>query len=240
MGPDELMADLDRELRSVLGALATLAPVTEDVTVSDAAGVVRVTVRPDTTLAAISVVPTWQEKVEPGDLANLIGEVLGRAQARAMGFDIDALEAAEAGQAPDVDQAQVDATRDALLREKTEELLAPVDEDTLQARVDALPDMIEGLSRRLDVETLKMQDLTDADLPKDPAEFVPDESVGEWVHTESRMVGVRVVAGLVSEVSIKESWLAGRSGNVLTESFDEIIQRLPEVVAAQTTRGDSL
>lgn len=240
MGPDELMADLDRELRNVLGALATLAPVTEDVTVSDERGVVQVTVRPDTTLAAISVVPAWQEKVEPGELAGVVGEALGRAQAKAMGFDIDALEASEAGQDPEVDEAQVEATRDALLREKTEELLAPVSEDTLQARVDALPDMIEGLSRRLDVETLKMQNLTDADLPQDPADFVPDESVGDWVHTDSRMVGVRVVAGLVSEVSIKESWAAGRSGNALTESFNEIIERLPAVVAAQNKQGDSL
>lgn len=240
MGPDELMADLDRELRNVLGALATLAPVTEDVTVTDDAGAVRVTVRPDTTLAAVAVVPNWQEKVEPADLATLIGEVLGRAQARAMGFDIDALEAAESGEAPEVDQAQVDAARDALLKEKTEELLAPVSEDTLQARVDALPDMIENLGKRLDVESLKMQNLSDADLPQDPEDFEPDESVGEWVHTANRMVGVRVFAGLVSEVSIKESWLAGRSGNVLTESFTEIIEQLPEVVAAQNKRGDSL
>lgn len=240
MGPEELMADLDRELRSVLGALATLAPVTEDVTVSDELGVVRVTVRPDTSLAAVQVVPAWQQKVEPAELANLVGEVLGRAQAKAMGFDIDALEAAEAGEAPAVDEAAIDAARDALLRDKTEELLAPVSEDDLQAKVDALPDMVEGLSRRLDDEIQKMKDSAEEGLPKDPAEFVPDESIGDWVHTESRMVGVRVVAGLVSEVTFKESWLDGRSGNSLTDSFSEIIEQLPAVVAAQNEQGDAL
>lgn len=237
MGPEELMADLDRELRSVLGALATLAPVSEDVTVSDEFGVVRVTVRPDTSLATVQVAPAWQGKVEPADLPNVIGEVLGRAQARAMGFDIDALEAEEA---PVVDEAAIDAARDALLKDKTEELLAPVSDDELQAKVDALPDLVEGLSKRLDDEIQKMKDSADEDLPQDPAEFVPDESVGEWVHTETRMVGVRVVAGLVSEVAIKESWLDGRSGNVLTESFNEIIEQLPAVVAAQNEQGDAL
>lgn len=236
MGPDELMADLDRELRKVLGALAALAPVTEDVTVSDEKGAVQVTVRPDTTLASIAVLPTWQEKVEPSELAGLISDVLGRAQAKALGFDVDALEAGEDA----VDPAQVEATRDALLRDKTEELLAPVSEDVLQARVDALPDMIDGINKRLDVETLKMQDLSESELPQDPEEFVPDESVGEWVYSESRTVGVRVVAGLISEVFIKENWLAGTSGIALTERFNEIIERLPEVVAAQTEQGDAL
>ncbi|MCC2591995.1 hypothetical protein LKO27_00935 [Tessaracoccus sp. OS52] len=233
MEPEELLADLDKELRSVLGALQNLTPVTEDVTVSDASGAVRVTVRPDSSLAGVSVVPAWQEKVEPAALADVISDVLGRAQAKAMGFDIDALEEA---QADEVDEAQVEAARGRLLKDAEQTLRRPSTEEELQRRMDELPGIVDDAMARLDRELVKLQTAGDGALPQDPAEFTPGADYGDLVESDNRMVAVRVVAGLVAEVRIKESWLEVRSGIAITECFNQIIERLPGVVAAQ--RGE--
>lgn len=236
MQPEELLADLDRELRTVLGALQNFAPVTEDVTVSDETGTVRVTVRPDTSLAAIQVAPVWRDKLEPEALAGVVGDVLGRAQARAMGFDVDRL---TEGEAPElvVDEAQVEADRAQMLREAEEKLLRPSTEEELQQKIDALPGTVDAALARFDEEIAKFQEMSDSDLPQDPEEFTPGEGYGELVESENRMVGVRVVAGLIADVTFKESWLQGRSGNTLTECFTQIIDQLPAVVAAQTGQG---
>lgn len=237
MEPEDLIADLDKELREVLGALQGFAPVTEDVVVSDETQTVSVTVRPDMTLAAVQVQPVWAEKVQPDTLAGVISELLGRAQAKAMGFDVDALDEGRDPHEVVVDEAEVEAARERLLKEKTEELLAPVGEEELQARIDELPAQMDELISKLDVEIEKMQSGNTMGLPEDPAEFEPDESYGDWVHSENRMVGVRVVAGMVADVEIRTNWVEGRSGNVLTECFNQIIEQLPEVVAAQNEQG---
>lgn len=236
MEPEELLADLDKELRSVLGALQNFSPVTEDVTMSDETETVRVTVRPDTSLAAIQVAPTWTDKVEPEALAGVIGDVLGRAQARAMGFDVDRLEAGDQTEVV-VDEARVEADRARMIRDAEETLLRPSTEEELQRKIESLPGTVDAALARFDDEIARLQNLDDSDLPQDPEEFTPGEGYGVLVESENRMVGVRVVAGLVAEVTFKESWLASRSGNTLTECFTQIIDQLPEVVAAQTGQG---
>lgn len=238
MEQEQLLADLDRELRAVLGALQNFAPVTEDVTLADETGTVRVTVRPDASLAEVVVASAWSEEIEPEALPGVIGETLGRAQARAMGFDIDALEAGQQPQA-EVDPAQVEAARGRLLADAEAQLLTHHTEEELNRRMDELPGIADGAIARLDKEIERLQRSTEADLPQDPSEFTPGDDFGDIVESENRMVSVRLVAGLVAEVRIREGWLERRSGNVLTQCFKEIIEQLPEAAATQTQQGDS-
>lgn len=238
MEPEELIADLDKELRSVLGALQNFAPVTEDVTLSDETGTVHATVAPDLSLVAVSVASGWDEHVEPAALAGAVNEVLGRAQARAMGFDVDRLMADGTPAEGAVDEAEVERARARMIREAEDTLLTRPTEEELQRKIDALPGTVDAAMERLDREIARMQDMGERDLPQDPSEFTPGDDYGDRVWSANRMVGVLVAGGLVADVTIKESWAANRSGNALTECFREIIEQLPAVVAAQNG-GDS-
>lgn len=237
MEPEELIADLDKELRSVLGALQNFAPVTEEVTLSDETETVHVTVAPDLSLVAVNVAPAWVDRVEPEALAGVINEVLGRAQARAMGFDVDRLTSDGATPEVVVDEAEVERARAKMVREAEDALLTRPTEEELQRRIDALPGTVDAAMERLDREIARMQEMGEADLPRDPAEFTPDDDYGDRVWSSNHMVGVRVVGGLIADVTVKESWAANRSGNVLTQCFGQIIEQLPAVVAAQN-EGD--
>lgn len=228
MEPEQLLAELDKELKSVLSALASFKPATEDVSVTDASGQVEVVVKPSSELVRISVAPDWAKHMEVAALAPAIAETISKAQAKAFGLDMDDL-----GEPVESDAAEVQQLQDRLIAEKTDELFRPVSNDELQRKVDDLPGMLDRLEKFADEAVEKVQP-DEADMPRDPAEFTPDESFGTTVTSENRMVSVRVMAGFVGEVAIKESWLAARSGIAVTECFDQIIEQLPDVVAAET------
>lgn len=234
MEPEQLLAELDRELKQVLSAFASFKPATEEVTVSDDTGRVEVVVSPKAELVKVAVAPNWRDEIEVSALANTVAETIAKAQAKAFGLDIDA----DGDAVEDADPAEVQRLQDALMAEKTEELLRPVGEDELQRRIAELPGEVERLEALADDVADKVAP-TEADLPEDADEFAPDDSFGTRVHSENRMVSVRVMAGFVGEVTIQESWLAARSGIAVTECFDQIIEKLAEVSADPSTGAGS-
>ena len=221
MDPQQFLTELDSELRSILGEFLATAPTTTSVAATDDSGRVRVTLHPDRTLARVQVAADWENEIEGSALAATILEVAAMAQTGAP-VDGDG-----AGDAAAVDPQDVEAARDALLREKGAELMAPVGAAELQQQIDDLPALLERLDAQLDDAIEKTARLRDDDLPR--ADAVDEEQAqGEVVESENRMVSIRVIAGHLGDVRIKESWLEGRSGIAVTQCFDQIMHRIAD------------
>ncbi len=221
MDPQQFLTELDSELRSVIGTLLGTAPATHDVTATDDSGRVSVTLRPDRTLAKVQVAANWEEEIESPALAATIVEVTGTAQGLVMGVGDP-----DSGQ--EVDPQDVEEAREALLREKQAELLAPMSAAQLQKQIDDLPALMDQLDAQLDDAIRRTAKKPDDQLPQPASGLDDEEALGDVVESENRMVAVQLFAGQVADVRIKESWLAGRSGLAVTECFDQIIDRINE------------
>ena len=217
MDPQQFLTELDSELRLVIGEFLTAAPSTSDVAATDETGRVTVTLHADRTLSRVQVAGNWEEDIEPSALTGVILDVAGRAQT---GVSISDEETAR-----DVDPQDVEEAMDALLREQTEQLLAPISAAELQRQIDTLPALLDSLDAQLDLAIAQTASTTKDELP---SEEPSDDAVlgGEIVESENRMVSVRLFAGHLAEVRIKESWLQGRSGLAVTECFDQIVDRI--------------
>ncbi|MDO5736253.1 MAG: hypothetical protein Q4P15_07235 [Propionibacteriaceae bacterium] len=220
MDPQQFLTELDSELRSVIGEFLTTTASASDVAATDESGRVSVILHPDRTLARVQVAAGWEEDIESLALAGVIVEVAGRAQTGAQVSGED--------EAVDVDPEDVDEATDALLREQTQALLAPISAQELQRQIDELPALLERLDAQLDVAIARTSRTSEDELPTE--EPSADEAIeGEVVESENRMVSVRHVAGHLAEVRIKESWLAGRSGLAVTECFNQIVDRMTAI-----------
>lgn len=216
MDPQQFLTELDSELRTVLETfLATTSPASE-VTATDDSGRVSVTLRPDRTLARVEVAANWEEEVESAQLAPTILEVAVRALTGA----------AQTVPPEDVDPRAVDEARDALLREKTAEMMAPMTQDQLSQQIDDLPGLLDRLDAQLDDAIEKTSRVSDDDLPREDSGQDDEDALGEVVESENRMVRVQLFHGQLADVHIKESWLEGRSGLAVTECFDQITARI--------------
>lgn len=221
MDPQQFLTELDSELRSVIGTLLGTAPATHDVTATDESGRVSVTLRPDRTLAKVQVAANWEEEIESPALAATIVEVAGTAQGLVMGVGDP-----DSGQ--EVDPQDVEEAREALLLEKQAELLAPMSAAQLQKQIDDLPALMDRLDAQLDDAIRRTAKQPDDQLPQPTSGRDDEDSLGDIVESENKMVSVQLFGGQVADVRIKESWLVGRSGLAVTECFDQIIARINE------------
>ncbi len=220
MDPQQFLTELDSQLRSVVEQFLATTPAATEVTATDDSGRVSVTLHPDRTLARVQVAADWQEEIEPSVLAATILEVAGRAQWGPQDEGDDG-----APVAADIDQQDVDDAVEALLREKTAELMAPVSPAELQRQADALPGLLDQLDAQLDDAIARSAEARDEDLPSEDADGHQD-AVLEVVESENRMVSVGLSAGHLGEVRIKESWVRGLSGIAVTQCFDQIMDRI--------------
>lgn len=216
MDPQQFLTELDSELRSVIGAFLTTAAPTSESTATDDSGRVTVTLHPDRTLARVQVAANWEEEITAAQLAATILEVAVSAQGSIP--DDENIE--------DADPAVVDAAKQALLQEASEELLAPVSEQELQRRIDDLPALLDRLDAQLDAAIAKTSRAVDDDFPRPESGEDDEDLLGDVVESENKMVRIQLFEGHLADVRIKERWLEGRSGHAVSQCFDEIIGRI--------------
>lgn len=220
MDPQQFLTELDSQLRSVIGTALAFAPATSDVTTTDDSGIVSVTLRPNQSLARVQVGANWMEEIEPSALASTILEVAGQAQAEVLGVGSDA------DPAEGADPVEVNRALNSLLEEKTAEMMQPVSATRLQQQIDDLPALLDKLGAQLDDAIEKTAKRSEDDLPQATSGRDDEDSLGDVVESENRMVSVQLFGGRVTDVRIKESWLESRSGIAVTQCFDQIIDRI--------------
>lgn len=235
MEPEQLMQEMDEDLRKALALLTRFEPAVEDVTVADESGKVEVTFHPDLSLAKVSVAADWQSEIEPGMLEAAVSETMARGLSKAMGFDLDDVEAIVDDE-PDPNSPEVKEAAARTMRDAEDILLAPRSESEVQHMVDNIDNLFAEFDAVADKAMTKLDNMP---MPKSDEEFQEEgqDPAGELVESDNHMVAVRVARGIVGGCTIRESWLDGRSGIAVTESFSQIIERLPDVVAAQTSTG---
>lgn len=213
--PAAFINHLNRQLDSLIRFRATLDADDGSGAATDPTGAVTVEFAPGGTLQSIDVAPTWETHIEAANLVDVVNETLRRAR------DGEGTTPQPAG----LSDEDVAAIRERRLAERRRAMSQQRSPEELQQLVDELPKQFDQLNAsvrdmlaRADEFRLEISD-----------EEVPVET--ESVHSANKMVSVELSSGLVVGVAIHPTWLPGKSGNVITQCFDEIITALPNTAA---------
>lgn len=212
--PQAMQDQFDELVRMLL----RMQPQPREVTVQDEEGQIAVSFDAQARLNRIAIDARWADRIEPAALADAILTTVAEGQLQAAGLEED--------DAPEPTAEEVAAKRTEIFALGEAQVLAPSSEASLQSKIDNLPNLFDQLDDalgRLDSKLAQAQppiSLAEAEeLGLEPVE-------GERIASDNAMVSLTVVKGLIVDVSLHPGWLAGRSGLVLTECFDQIIAKL--------------
>jgi len=211
--PEAMEAQLDELVRTML----RMQPRREEVTVRDPAMRVAVTVAADGRLAKIAVEPRWSDRIEPDALEATILTTVAEAQLAASGLE---------GGGPEPTDAEVAAKRDEMMRRAESVLETPAADADLQSRVDNLPNLFDQLDdalRRLDE---RLQEVSVPVSLEEAGHLGLTEVEGTRFRSDNARVTVTVNQGSVVDLGIHRNWVEGRSGIVISECFDQIIDQM--------------
>ncbi|HPZ49034.1 MAG TPA: hypothetical protein PLA44_04145 [Propionibacteriaceae bacterium] len=223
---NDLMAELEQAIAD-LNSLATSFQMPEgDVTETDRRGVASATVTPDLAVSALSVVPTWENKIPAEELAMAIDEALGRATTRAMGIDPDADPEAAAADEPPADAPTPVTAAD---RAEARQTLHDVEERMLnqaaamgrdeRAAEDHIDRMVAQMESALSAAERAQAEGT---LPDEPNRF----------YSANKMVSMASTGMSFMGTEINLNWLRGKSGTAVTQCLAEILEQAPQDQAA--------
>lgn len=213
--PAAFLQHLDDQLDALIRLEAAL-DAAEPGAATDETGAVTVEFSPEGQLTSISVAPTWEQQIKAEELPTVISDTLVRARDGA-GEPVET----DSG----LSDEEVAAIRERELEEMRQTLFAPQSDEELEEIAKNLPSQFDELNASIEAMLAKAGD-AEIEVSEDELE-VP----GEEYHSENGMVAVKVANGAVVGVSFHESWLPGKSGNVITQCFNEIIQELPGTAA---------
>lgn len=210
-----------RHLDQIMGRLiryqASLDAAGGSGAASDATGNVTVEFNGGASLESITIAPGWEQHIEAQDLVTVINETLVAAR------DGDG----EQPQPAELSDEEVAAIRERRLQDMRKQMSVRRSDEELQKLVEDLPKQFEQMNREMD-EALRHADDLKTEISDHEVEFKT-----ESVQSENKMVSVEYSGQNIVRVAIHQSWLAGTSGIVLTECFNEIIRGLPAAIAAQ-------
>ncbi len=216
--PQAFLRHLDGQLDALIRASAALDAAAGPGDATDPTGAVRVEFGPGGQLAAIRVHPDWERVITADDLTTVINDTLVRARDG---------EEADADPGTELTDEQVAAIRE---REEAETLAAlqAVDGDELAEAASAVPAQLDALNAELTALLARAEEVA-VDISDEPVE--PSTVT---TRSDNDMVAIETVGDTPVRVAIHRRWLSGRSGNILTQCFAEIIDQL----AAPSTPAD--
>lgn len=215
--PEAFLAHLDAQIDTLIRKSAELEAVAGSGAATDPTGAVTVEFGQGGNLQTISVAPTWEQKIQPEELVTVITDTLILAR------DGDG-ELTEVVELSDEEVAQIREREEAEIARSTQLDHTPEEMAELAA---SLPKAFDDLNAQF-ADLLAHADEAKTQVSEEPVEL---ETVTSY--SENQMVGVEAANGVVVGVTIRPSWVAGRSGNVITECFTEAIQGLAGASAAQ-------
>lgn len=215
--PEAFLAHLDAQIDALIRKSAELGAAGGSGAATDPTGAVTVEFGQGGDLETISVAPTWEQKIQPEELVTVITDTLILAR-DGDGEPVDVVELSDEEVARIREREAAEIARSMLSSrtpEETAELAA------------SLPKAFDDLNAQLE-NLLAHADEAKTQISEEPVEV---ETVTSY--SENQMVGVEVANGVAVGVTIRPSWVAGKSGLVITECFTEAIQGLAGVSAAQ-------
>lgn len=203
------IAHLDAQLDMLIrrGAALEAKLVQSAGSATDPTGLVTVEFDAGPTLRSISVAPQWEQRIPAADLATVISETLVRAR--------DEGAPVEAPVEPLSDE-EVVAIRERTLAETRarQQLRSPEEAAELAQSLPQTLRELNAQSKELLARARSMQH----EVSEEPVELATNAH-----RSENQMVAVEYVGSLAVKVSLKEEWLRGKSGIVVTECFAEAI-----------------
>ncbi|NHB84493.1 hypothetical protein G7085_07405 [Tessaracoccus sp. HDW20] len=208
---------MEAQLNELVRVMLRMQPRGEDVTVRDSEAQVAVTIAADGRLAKVAVEPRWSDKVEAGALETTILTTIAEAQLSASGLEADG---------PEPTDAEVAARRDEMTRRAEAVLETPGTDTDLQARIDNLPNLFDQLDDALQRLGERLQEVAEPVSLEEAAQLGLTEVEGVRFRSQNSMVTLTVNQGSVVDLGIHRNWVEGRSGIVISECFDQIIDQL--------------
>lgn len=215
--PQAFLQHLNDQLDILIRKSAALDAVVGTGSATDATGAVTVEFTTGGELGSISVAPTWEQQIKPEELATVITDTLVQAR-DGDGTPAEPVELSDE-QVAEIRERQLEEMRQTFQVERTPEELEEIAE-SLPRSLDELNASFRELQANVEQYRVQISD-------------EPVEVETTSVRSENGMVAIDVAGGVPVAVTIHQSWVAGRSGNVLTECFSEAIRELSTIVAAQ-------
>nr|WP_108871176.1 hypothetical protein [Tessaracoccus timonensis] len=215
--PEAFLAHLDAQIDALIRKSAELDAVGGSGAATDPTGTVTVEFGQGGNLQTISVAPAWEQKIQPEELVPVITETLILAR------DGDG-EPARIVELSDEEVARIRQREEAEISRSMQSDRTPEQTAELAASLSKAFDDLNAKFANL----LAHSDKARTHISEEPVEV---ETVASY--SENQMVGVKTVNGVAVGVTIRPSWVAGKSGLVITECFTEAIQGLADASAAQ-------
>ena len=208
---------MDGQLNELVRTLLRMQPVRREVIVTDPLDQITVTIDAEGRLQRVLVSPRWSERLEPAELAPSILAVIAEAQLEASGMSQQVREPSD---------EEVSEKRAELFR-KSESVVAPSSsESELQAKIDSLPSLFGELDAALKRLDAKLEHIAVPVSPEKAARRELSEKDGVQVRSRNARVVATVNQGTVVDLTIERNWPEGKSGHVVTECLDQIIEQL--------------
>lgn len=227
-GSSESLHQLEQLVANVEAMTTMFSLDNEQGEASDPTGAVTAVVGQDSRIRSLSVLPQWQKVVDSAGLAAAVQGAVGRAVCAVYGIE----PAEEGANQPERDATEPDAERDATVpdaditaehRARSQQMVddqlskleqAPHrDKGEMIAELRGLADTAEGIAR-------EWQAAADQD----------EEAAGVELFSRNRRVSMTFApGGIMTGVDFDQNWLAGKSGNVVTENLTEILEQATEL-----------
>lgn len=209
--PDAFIAHLDAQIDALIRKTAELEAESGSGAATDPTGAVTVEFGNGGILQAISVAPTWEQHIKAEELVTVITDTLIAAR------DGDG----EAGAAVELSDEEVAQIRERELAETARSMKLDNTPEEIEEIAASLPQALDQLNAQFDAMLAKADEVA-ASVSDEPVEV---ETVTTF--SENQMVGVETAGGVAVGVTIHPTWLPGKSGIAITESFKEAIENLP-------------
>lgn len=209
--PDAFIAHLDAQIDALIRKSAELEAQTGAGAATDPTGVVTVEFGDGGNLRSITIAPTWEQHIKPVELCQVINETLILAR------DGDG----EAVQPVELSDEEVAQIREREVAEMARSMKLDNTPEEINEIAASLPEQLDKLNAQFEAMMAQAESM-------EPAIFEePDEVETQTVLSENKMVGVETAGGIPVGVTIHPTWLPGKSGIAVTESFKEAIENMP-------------